>query len=213
MDNLKYLEFLQNWKYNLPTYNTGEIFSVPESISIVSTDLVNGFCKSGFLYSDRNKSVIGANINLLNTAISYKVNSVFAVNDCHTKDSKEFSYFSEHCLYNSNESNMVIEFNPLIHKIWKFKKNSISSSFTGIEKLIEKNKNIIITGVCTDICVYQIATYLLAYKNENNYEGRIIIPENCVATYDSENHPGDLYHLMFLYNMHINGIKIVKEIV
>ena len=50
----------------------------------------------------------------------------------------------------------------------------------------------------------------------------VIVPENCVQTYDLgveaakrlgiTPHPGDLMHVLFLYHMHLNDIRVVRAI-
>jgi hypothetical protein len=52
---------------------------------------------------------------------------------------------------------------------------------------------------------------------------RVILPANCVATYDLPvsvaqeygimPHHGDLLHLLFLYHLALNGVQVVANIV
>ena len=58
--------------------------------------------------------------------------------------------------------------------------------------------------------------------NANNLKVNVIVPENCVETYDTSvktaeslkimPHDGNLIHTMFLYHMKLNGIEVVKEL-
>jgi nicotinamidase-related amidase len=80
----------------------------------------------------------------------------------------------------------------------------------------------IVVGDCTDICVYQLAMHLLTWANARDLEWRVIVPEDCVQTYDlpletanqvgAKPHPGDLLHQVFLYHMALNGIEIVRSV-
>ena len=217
MNNTEYFEFLNRWKNNLPILKAENVFSNPEKTAIASVDLVNGFCKNGFLYSKRCEDVIDPNANLFNLSSSqYNVRDFFMIFDSHSENAVEFMYFPEHCTKSSDESRPVDKIVESLFSSWIhwIPKNSIGVSHNNFPSQSIKNFNtFIVTGVCTDICVYQLATFIKTYYNENNIVAKVIVPENCVNTYDSEDHPGDLYHLMFLYHMHINGIEVVKEIV
>ena len=55
-----------------------------------------------------------------------------------------------------------------------------------------------------------------------NKKSRVILPVNCVDTYDlpvavaveigAVPHDGDLLHYIFLYHMMLNGIEVVAEV-
>jgi nicotinamidase-related amidase len=81
----------------------------------------------------------------------------------------------------------------------------------------------IIVGNCTDLCVRELAMHLKMWANEHQKDMRVVIPENCVQTFDlpfdvaeqigAMPHPGDVYHVWALYEMRRNGIEVVREIV
>jgi len=71
----------------------------------------------------------------------------------------------------------------------------------------------ILTGDCTDICVQQFAITLKAYFNMNNKRARVIVPLNAVDTYDLGVHDRNLMNVMAAYNMIINGVEVVRDIV
>jgi hypothetical protein len=58
--------------------------------------------------------------------------------------------------------------------------------------------------------------------NERQAKRTVIVPENCVQTYDTSlqvahevgayAHPGDLMHVLFLYHMALNGVEVIKAI-
>ena len=80
----------------------------------------------------------------------------------------------------------------------------------------------VISGDCTDLCVYQTALYLRLTANAAQRECQVVVPENCVQTYDlpvaaaqtsgAMPHAGDVMHLVFLYSMALNGVRIVKAV-
>ena len=81
-----------------------------------------------------------------------------------------------------------------------------------LKKYENEVDNFIVSGCVTDICVLQFTLSLRAYFNENNKDKRIIVPMDCVETYEVGSHDGNLMNLFALYNMHINGIEVAEKI-
>ena len=64
--------------------------------------------------------------------------------------------------------------------------------------------------------------YLKLQANARNEKSRVILPVDCVDTYDlpvhvandigAIPHDGDLLHYIFLYHMMLNGIEVVAMI-
>jgi hypothetical protein len=79
---------------------------------------------------------------------------------------------------------------------------------------------VVAVGDCTDICVYQLAMHFRMRSIADRRRVEVIVPEDCVQTYDVPAlgqagitpHDGDLLHLVFLYHMALNGIRIVSRI-
>jgi nicotinamidase-related amidase len=79
----------------------------------------------------------------------------------------------------------------------------------------------IAVGDVTDLCVYQLATYLKLHANAHQMERRVIVPEDCVQTWHlsveaaeslpAMPHHGDMLHATFLYHMALNAIEVVKR--
>jgi hypothetical protein len=79
-----------------------------------------------------------------------------------------------------------------------------------------------VVGDCTDLCVYQLAMDLRTAANARQLPRRVIVPVNCVDTYDLPvetaraagimPHPGDFMHAVFLYSMALNGVEIVEKV-
>jgi nicotinamidase-related amidase len=73
--------------------------------------------------------------------------------------------------------------------------------------------NIIVAGVCTDICVMQLALTLRAHLNEINSSANVITFTDCVETYDSPVHNGALSNLFAMKFMEQAGVQVFKCIV
>ncbi len=80
----------------------------------------------------------------------------------------------------------------------------------------------IVVGDCTDLCTYQLAMHLRLDANARQLQRRVILPVDCVDTYDMPfekaaaigaiPHPAAFIHAVFLHNMHLNGVEIYATI-
>jgi nicotinamidase-related amidase len=156
------------------------------------------------------------------------VRNIVLTQDTHEPQAVEFAQWPPHCVRGTAESETVPEFQalPFFDQIQVFEKNSISSGLNaGLNEWLETHPEVdtfVVTGDCTDLCTYQLAMHLRLDANERQISRRVILPENCVQTYDRPvevaetqgglPHPGDLIHAVFLYHMQLNGVEVVSEI-
>lgn len=187
-----------------------------EETALIVVDMIRGFCDIGVLASERSNSIEKSLVELNRKTIGYK--KIFFI-DSHTEKSTEFKNFPIHCMENTEETELVSWLkneNIFDDKVTFIKKNSTNGFHApDFQKWLNKNtdiKNFIITGVCTDICVSNLALTLKTFFDQHNLEKRIIVPANTVETYDFGSHNGDLINKFTLYNMKTNGIEIVKKI-
>ncbi len=78
--------------------------------------------------------------------------------------------------------------------------------------LIEPFHNFIITGCCTDICVFTLATAIKTWFNEQNRNCRVIVPVSLVDTYAAPAHSASLLNPVFFGSMLDGGIEVVADI-
>lgn len=206
-------------KHIKATFKEKEALSVESLASsqtaLIIIDMVNGFAKSGNLYSDRIKDIIPPVVKLTK---KFKGYTKLFIADTHDDNSVEFEAYLPHCI--GDESHVIEELKTLYDEHSKeIPKNSTNGFLSPFfQKWFEKNKDTfnqyVLIGDCTDICVLQFALSLKAYFNEHNQPSRIIVPLDAVETYhlDLNHHDGDLMNLFALYNMALNGIELVKTI-
>ena len=186
-----------------------------EKTVLIVVDMVNGFAVEGSLADKRINKIIKPIAELCKKLNNIGIRQI-ALADCHTKESTELTHFPVHCIKGSFEAKIADEIlssaEPLI-----IEKNSTNGFFCDdFQKFLSHNKSIdtfIIVGCCTDICVFQLATTLEAYFNSKNKASNIYVVKSLCETYDTEIHNADLMSITSLYNMKINGIRIVNEIV
>lgn len=229
-NNRSFVEYMSEWKDGLAPVSMKKIVDEAggaEGVAVVSVDLIEGFCRVGPLASERVKGIIEPIVEVFKRAEALGVKNFVLTQDTHHPDSKEFGAFPPHCLEGSEESKTVAELLALpFSNLFKvIPKDSISSGIgTELEKwLLSKNlKKIVVLGDCTDLCTYQLAMYLRLLANARGYDWDIIAPADAVETYDlpvdiarqigASAHPGDFFHLVFLYHMKLNGVKVTSSI-
>ena len=125
---------------------------------------------------------------------------VFYLCDSHDKDDKEFRYWPPHAVSGSSGGNIIEELSPKKGDI-VIPKKTLSSFFeTPLHAELRKRKidKLILTGVCTNICVLYAAFdgMIRGYGVE--------IPESCVAGLSAADHKYALSQLTEV-------IKIAKK--
>lgn len=227
-----YLDFIEQWVRDLPSLSLDSIIAEAGSvgnIAIVSVDLIVGFCHSGPLSSPRVASILPAVSELLTRANDAGIDAIVLTQDTHRPDAEEFGSYPPHCIAGTEESATAPELAnlPFSDTFTIVEKNSISSviepTFLEWEAVHGPFQTYIIVGDCTDLCVYQAAMGLKLRSVYQHLGQRVIIPANCVETYDisvetaaaigSPPHDGDLLHHVFLHSMAQNGIDVVGSIV
>lgn len=180
---------------------------------LVVIDMVNGFVKKGVL-ADKHINHITKNIINLIKTFKKENNDIISFQDGHSKNSKEFEGFPEHCIIGTEEAELIDELKPYEKYMKKILKNSTSGFVTKeFLKYLEKNKDnlqeIVITGCCTDICILNLALPLKNYCNEYDLNTKIIIPKNCIETYDAPNHNRYEYNDISFKLMKQTGIEVI----
>lgn len=224
-----FLAYLQGWLENLPVLPIARAVPNPIQAAILSVDVIEGFCNQGALASPRVASIVAPVANLFQQAWQAGVLNFILTQDTHEPDAVEFSQWPAHCVRGTAEAETVsaLKALPFFEQVVVLEKNSIASGLnTGLNDWLAAHPAIdtfVVVGDCTDLCTYQLAMHLRLDANARQLQRRVIVPADCVQTYDMPvetaaslgilPHPGDLMHAMFLYHMQLNGVEVVKQIV
>ncbi len=225
-----FLTYLDEWFGALQDVPLADIVAgEPERVAVLSIDVINGFCKSGPLASERIGRIARPVADLLTHAYALGVRNFALTQDAHDPQTPEFEAYPPHCIAGSAESDTVEELKalPFFSDVAVFPKNSISSMIgTGLSDWIGARPHIdrfIVVGDCTDLCTYQGAMHLRLEANAHGIWRRVIVPANAVDTFDTpvstarelriKAHDGDLHHVLFLHHMAMNGIEVVRALV
>jgi nicotinamidase-related amidase len=231
MDRYKpFLAWLGNWVSDLWSVRFAKAVPDPERTAVLCVDLSVGFAYQGALSSPRVAGIVSPTVRLFERAYQAGVRHFVLPQDCHTDDTPEFGSFAPHCQCGSKEAETVPELLALefSRQFQVMPKNSINSAInTKLDAWLNAHHQevdtFIVVGDCTDLCIYQLAMYVRTRANARGYRQRVIVPADCVQTYDlpvdiAENlgimpHDGDLMHAIFLYHMALNGIEVVGSLV
>jgi nicotinamidase-related amidase len=229
-DALPFLKWVGNWKENLPTLDLAAEVGDPATATVLSVDVINGFCYQGPLSSPRVAAIVPPIVRLFERAHALGVRHFILTQDTHEEEAVEFGSFAPHCTRGSKESDTVPQFKalPFFDQFTTIPKNSLSSSIgTELPAWLDAHPKVttfIVVGDCTDLCVFQLAMHLRLRANAHQRAAdRVILPADCVDTYDLSvqaaqglgifPHHGDLLHLIFLYSMALNGVEVVAGVV
>ena len=176
-------------------------------------DMVNGFVKEGAL-ADKKINTITPNIIKLIEEYIKNNDDIISIQEGHSKQSKEFENFPEHCILGTEEAELISELLPYKDKMKVIRKNSTCGFVTkDFMEYMEENKSkleeIVLTGCCTDLCVMNFALPLKTYINEYNLNIKVKIFKDAVDTYDLPTHSRQEHNEMAFKIMKQNGIEIL----
>ena len=228
-----FLAWLLEWHAGLPTRTWDEILEGANGdasrIAVLAVDVTRGFCNEGPLASPRVGRIVGPIARLFRQADDRGVRHFILPQDTHTENAVEFGSYPPHCRWGTDESvtvNELLEL-PFASRFKILEKNSISSDIdTGLGEWLDAHPEVttlVVTGDCTDLCVYELAMYLRLRANARNLrEARVIVPMDAIDTFDlpvaearrigAMPHDADLLHLVFAHAMASNGVEIVKQV-
>jgi len=226
-----FLNYLLQWRHSLKPLRLEELVEDDEhakNVAFLSVDLIKGFTTEGPLASDRIAAIVQNVVDLLKKAYDAGVRDFILVQDRHPEDSLEFESYGRHAAEGSREAETADDLLalPFSSQFIYFYKKSLSPAIgTGFDEWIEAHpwlRKVVVVGDCTDLCVYQSSMFCKMWSNVYGRRIEIIVPENCVQTYHVGveeakaaglmPHDGDLFHLLFLYHMALNSIRVVTHI-
>lgn len=224
-----FLTYIESWQSGLASLNMAAEISDPARTAVISVDMIEGFCSQGPLASPLVAAIVDPIADLLTRAWALGVRKVVFTQDTHEPDAVEFSAFLPHCVRGSVEAQTAAALKalPFYDQIAIVEKNSISSVLnTHLPGWLEAHPEVdtfIVVGDCTDLCIYQMAMHLRVEANSRQLRRRVIVPANCVATYDYPvaaaqelggfAHDARFLNSVFLYHLALNGVEVAAALV
>ena len=231
MSDLAFLGYLKELHQSFPRLSWDDLLQEaggPEGVTVLVVDLVRGFCDTGPLASPRINGLLEPTAQFLEEAHSRGISKVILGCDSHPADSPEFENFPPHCVTGTSEAEVAATLTelPFAASFQMLPKRSLSAWLgTDLENQLrgdDKLRRLVIVGDCSDLCVYQAAMTARLLVNHHHLPWQVLVVSSLVDTYDlplevakqigAVPHPGDLLHRIFLYHMHLNGVRVVSEI-
>ena len=156
-------------------------------------DMNNGFVNFGNMANPKYNELVNEQLKLINK-FRKENQLVNFVLEGHTTDSIEFDAYPSHCVLGTKEAELIPEFIDEQNKenTRTYYKNSINGMLNrNLQDDIKSQDNlneIVIGGVCADLCVMDFARTFSRYLDEINRRAKIFVVENTIDTYDSLEH-------------------------
>lgn len=180
---------------------------------LVVVDMVNGFINEGAL-ADKGINKITPNILKLMDKAKEKNIPIVAFRDCHEMTDAEFKIYPPHCLKGTSESDFIPELKNRENDFSLIIDKNTTNGFITCEfqNFIKRNHfdEVIVTGCCTDICVYDFCQSYVDYIAEHNLDTDIVIPFNCVDTFNGVNNDRMVRNIWALDNLAKTGFVKIK---
>lgn len=221
--------WITDWVEQLNAQRLSDVVAAPETVAVFSADMIIGFCREGSLASDRVGALARPVAALFQRAHDLGVRQFVLLQDTHDPGTPEFQTYPPHCVRGTVEAETIPELRdlPFSDAYVVVEKNSLNPAIaTGYDDWLDERPNLrtaIVVGDCTDLCTYQLAMHLRLRANAKNVPGfRVIVPADCVDTYDLPQetahemgamaHPAEFFHPVFLYHLALNGIEVVQSL-
>lgn len=181
---------------------------------VIVIDMIIDFYTGAFA-NPRVERIIPNIVDLLDEKTAQGCDVIF-LGDSHGKNDRELKIFPAHGMKGTGGAMIIPELRRFLNADGS---NYIAkSTYAGFmrtnfaEILIEKKpKKIILVGVCTDICVLHNAFGIFYILEGEGIESEVIIPRNCVETYDAPGHEADMNNKFALAHMEqMLGFKVVE---
>lgn len=179
-------------------------------------DMNNGFVNFGAMANPKYNELVPEQLKLINK-FRREEEFVNFILEGHAKDATEFKKYPEHCVFGSKEARLIPELIGEQNKenTRTYYKNSTNGMLNrNLQEDIKKLKNlreIVIAGVCTDLCVFDFGRTYARYLDELNREGNLFVIKNAVDTFDAPGHDREEWTDMALRFLEQAGFVVVND--
>ena len=156
-------------------------------------DMNNGFVNFGAMANPTYNALVPEQLKMIEK-FRRENQLVNFILEGHEKDALEFKHYPKHCIKGTPEAELIPEFIDEQNKenTRTYYKNSINGMLNrNLQDEIKKLKNlkeIVIEGVCADLCVMDFGRTYLRYLDEINKEAIMFVVKNAIDTFDAPGH-------------------------
>ena len=184
---------------------------------LYNIDMNNGFVNFGPMANPEYKKLVPEQIKMFEKMIREDGQINFVL-EAHNKNANEFKSYPPHCVKGTKEADVIDEFIKYknIPGVRVFGKNSINGMFNKDvrRQILELKalKEVIIEGVCADLCVMDFARSLARYFDEIDRDTKIFVVKNAIDTFDAPGHNRNEWLDIAEKVMRQAGIEYVEDI-
>ena len=156
-------------------------------------DMNNGFVNFGPMANPKYNELVPEQLKMLEK-FKREGQQINFILEAHDKDANEFKTYPEHCVRGTEEAEVIPEFKDyqLLPGTKTFYKNCINGMLNrDVQDEIRKLKalrEIVIEGVCADLCVMDFARTYARFLDEINREAKIFVVRKAIDTFDAPGH-------------------------
>ena len=179
-------------------------------------DMNNGFVNFGNMHNKEYNALVPEQLKLIDK-FRKEEQLVNFIMEGHLEDAVEFLLYPEHCKANDAEAELIPQFKNEEEKENTniYYKNSINGALN-LDLQIDLEdwkdlKEIVIAGVCTDLCVLDFAKTLARLMEEINHNVHIFVVASAVSTFDAEGHNREEETEYAFEVMRKSGIEVVDD--
>ncbi len=180
-------------------------------------DMNNGFVNFGAMANPAYNALVPEQLKMIDKfkRENGKINFIL---EGHNENATEFNTYPKHCVYGTGEAELIPELLEKSSEIEneKFYKNCINGMLNRkLQDQIKEMTNlkeVVIEGVCTDLCVMDFARTLARFLDEINKDVKIFAIKNAMDTFDSPDHSREEWTDIACKVMAQAGIIIVENI-
>ena len=159
-------------------------------------DMNNGFVNFGAMANPEYNKLVPEQLKMIEK-FRREDELVNFILEGHDKDATEFKTYPAHCIKGTKEADLIPEFINEQNKenTKTYYKNSINGMLNrNLQDDIKNLKNlkeVVLEGVCTDLCVMDFGRTALRYFDAINKEIKMFVVKNAVDTFNSPEHNKD----------------------
>lgn len=180
-------------------------------------DMNNGFVNFGAMANQKYNELVPEQLKTIEKFQKEdgKINFIL---EGHNDNSLEFNSYPKHCVYGTEEAELIPELLEKSKEIESeiFYKNCINGMLN--RKLqdqiteMENLKEVVIEGVCADLCVMDFARTYARFLDEINKDVKIFVVKNAIDTFDSPEHSRDEWLEISYKVMAQAGIIVIENL-
>lgn len=180
-------------------------------------DMNNGFVNFGAMANPKYNDLVPEQLKMIEK-FRREDELVNFILEAHDRNALEFKKYPVHCVRGTGEANLIPEFTCEQEKdnTRTYYKNSINGMLNrNLQDEIRTLKNlkeIVIEGVCADLCVMDFARTYLRYLDEINKDVTMFVVKQAIDTFDAPGHKREEWIDIACKVMEQAGAIIVDDI-